>query len=160
MGARGPKPKPTNLRVLHGDKKSRINKNEPIPSDAEVRIPGHLSDGATAVWDRLAPELVERGVLTTWDVDEFAAFCDAADRTERSRRTLDAQGEVTEQAVFDRNGKQTGYRVAQNPWFQIWKTSNELMQKFGARFGLSPSERSQIKVERPGNGKSAARLLS
>jgi hypothetical protein len=31
MGKRGPAPKPTNLRVLHGEKPYRINQAEPKP---------------------------------------------------------------------------------------------------------------------------------
>jgi hypothetical protein len=29
------------------------------------------------VSDRLAPDLVDKGMLTEWDVDAFAVFCDA-----------------------------------------------------------------------------------
>ncbi len=34
-----------------------------------------LSPRARKVWDGLAPNLVERRVLTAWDVDLFGAFC-------------------------------------------------------------------------------------
>ena len=61
MGKRRPAPKPTASRRLHGDRADRINDDEP--------------QRARKVWDGLAPNLVERRVLTAWDVDLLAAFC-------------------------------------------------------------------------------------
>jgi len=55
MGARGAKPKPTALKVLHGDRPDRINHAEPIPPENEVTAPEDLSDDARAAWDQLAP---------------------------------------------------------------------------------------------------------
>lgn len=55
MGKRGPAPKPTALRVLHGDRKDRINDAEPQPAEGEVTAPEELSDDARAIWDQLPP---------------------------------------------------------------------------------------------------------
>jgi hypothetical protein len=39
MGKRGPAPKPTNLRVLHGEKPYRINHSEPTIDIADPNLP-------------------------------------------------------------------------------------------------------------------------
>ena len=61
LGERGLEPKPTALRVLHGDRKDQINNAEPIPPGAEFIPPEELSDVARAVWGRLAPSLISVG---------------------------------------------------------------------------------------------------
>lgn len=143
MADRGRKRKPSALTALSGGKPSA---DEPIPSAGEVLAPTDLSLGAREVWDRLAPDLIAKGVLTPWDVDEFAALCDAVERHDRSRHHLDLDGEVVESPVFDRNGKQTGVRQQLSPWWQVWKGANEVILRYGARFGLSPAERAHLKV--------------
>ncbi|MFD1048130.1 P27 family phage terminase small subunit, partial [Kibdelosporangium lantanae] len=80
MGRRGPAPKPTSLRILHGDRQDRINTSEPVPPATEVTAPDWLSDKARQIWDRLAPSLTARKVLTSWDVDAFAVLCEALSR--------------------------------------------------------------------------------
>ncbi|MEV8438797.1 tetratricopeptide repeat protein [Actinosynnema sp. NPDC051121] len=90
MGKRGPAPKPTSLRVLHGDRPDRINTREPVPPDAEVEPPDWLSDSARAIRDRLAPGLVARKVLTVWDADAFAILCQAVARYREATTRLNS----------------------------------------------------------------------
>lgn len=68
--------KPTKLKVLHGDRKDRINTAEPAPLGA-VTAPAHLSEAARDVWAEIAPDRIRQGVLTAWDVDAFATLCEA-----------------------------------------------------------------------------------
>jgi phage terminase small subunit len=84
VGKRGPAPKPTALRRLHGDRADRINWSEPVPDAVRVEMPSWLSPTARAVWEGLAPGLESRGVLTAWDVEAFAACCDAFARRRRA----------------------------------------------------------------------------
>jgi phage terminase small subunit len=70
-------PKPTHLKILAGEREDRINRNEPTPARAPIVPPVELSDGARAVWDRLAPDLIAKHILTAWDLDMFGVFCDA-----------------------------------------------------------------------------------
>lgn len=144
MGKRGPQPKPRALRALRG--------NEPAPAPVPSLVdcpdpPDWLSADARAVWDPLAADLYGRQVLTFWDGEAFAGFCDAAARRARAARHLDADGEVVDQPVFDRNGQQQGTRQVRSPWWQVWKDAAAAVQRWGARFGLSPSERDQITIK-------------
>jgi phage terminase small subunit len=47
-----------------------------------------LSEGARKVWDRLAPDLIDKSCLTSWDADLFAVFCDAAATCHRCRAII------------------------------------------------------------------------
>lgn len=139
-------PAPTAMKLVKGERKDRINDDAPIPDLEEVVAPEWLSEEALTVWDEYAPRLERRKVLTAWDVEAFAGWCDAASRRRTAAEHLDAEGEVIVSEVFDRNGKPTGTRSTQSPWMLVWKSANEVMQRVGARFGLTPSERSQLNV--------------
>lgn len=154
MGKRGPAPSPTSLRVLRGDREDRINRNEPRPGEGEVRCPSWLSVKAKRVWRRLAPELVATGVLTSWDVDVFADLCELVVVNQA------AMGDVAEHGtaitVVDRElaDGTVVFRVTKNPNWQVARESTALLVTLGGRFGLTPSDRSQLKVgDGTSNGK-------
>lgn len=147
MGERGPAPKPTNIRRLHGDRSDRINDAEPVPSEGEIKVPSWLNRQARTVWQSYAPDLARKRVLTAWDVEAFATWCDAVARRRKAARKLERQGEVVRVPVFNKNGEVTGTRLAKNPWTLVLNEADSQVQRYGARFGLTPSDRSQIKVE-------------
>lgn len=135
-GGQGRPAKPTSLKVLHGDRKDRINAAEPAPS-GEVAPPEGLSEDALVVWRRLAPDLERKGVLTAWDTDEFAVVCDAVARHRRAAQVLDEEGET--------GVNRFGERVVQ-PWFRVWSETASVLAKHGGRFGLTPSDRQSLVV--------------
>jgi P27 family predicted phage terminase small subunit len=152
MGKRGPAPKPTALRVLHGDRKDRINDAEPQPAEREVTAPGELSDDARAIWDQLAPDLIRVGVLTTWDVPAFVIVCEALARYQAATKLVNGSALL----VQGPNG------LVKNPALMVQREAEATFAQYGARFGLTPSDRSQLKVDPPGagSGSGAERLLS
>lgn len=160
MGRRGVPPKPTNVRVLHGDRKDRVNNSEPVPTSGRVEPPDWLPGLALQVWHHYAPDLVSKGVLTSWDVETFAAFCDAVARRRRAAEKLTEEGEVIEAPVFNKNGDVTGHRVAKNPWTLVLNEADGQVQRYGARFGMTPSDRSQLKIGDGGRGAKGDDLLS
>src|SRR4051812_31093346 len=73
---RGRKPKPTALKRAEGNPgKRRLPANEPTPEIAAPDCPAHLTAGARAEWDRLAPELEANGLLTRVDRAALAGYC-------------------------------------------------------------------------------------
>lgn len=150
MGKAGPRPKPTNLRVLHGDRKDRINTNEPVPPSKRVAMPAHLSPGAKSVWKRLAPELARKGLLTAWDRDVFAVFCEAVvhhrEACELARRGVLVKGQKGE--------------AVKNPALQIVRDSAQTIRAFAQEFGLSPSARSGITMPEGEEYEDLAAILS
>lgn len=136
MGERGPKGKPTELRILHGDRDDRINHAEPKPAaDKAVKPPYTLRRPAAAVWRRLAPDLIAKKVLTPWDVDQFAVFCDAVATYRECRDLLDEEG-------YTARGSAGG--VVKNPHWQIMRDAASIMTTVGSRFGMTPADRSGI----------------
>jgi P27 family predicted phage terminase small subunit len=140
------------LKLVAGERKDRINDREPVPADAAIEPPAWLDPSALEVWARYAPDLVATGVLTAWDVQAFAEWCDAASTVAFAAEQLATEGHIVEQDVFDRNGKPTGKRLVTNPWWYIQQRALEVTQKRAARFGLTPAERSGIAVDRGGVG--------
>lgn len=154
MGERGPKGKPTELRILQGDREDRINRLEPKPDDStDIKPPYRLRRPAAAIWRRLAPDLIAKRVLTAWDVDQFAVFCDAAATYREAREFLDTEG-------YTAQGSAGG--VIKSPYWQIARDAASIMTSVGARFGLTPSDRAGLSVggnDDGGNKKDANRLL-
>lgn len=150
MGKRGPAKTPTNLAVVRGVRKDRVNTSEPKPSTS-VTAPEWLSADAVQVWDALAPDLVRKSVLTAWDVEAFACWCDAVVRRRTAARTLRSQGEVIEMPVFNKNGDETGCRMGKNPWTLVLNEADAQVQKYGARFGLTPSDRADLHIGEAGH---------
>ncbi len=160
MGKRGPAPKPTQLRVLHGDRKDRINTDEPQPDTGEVLPPDWPSDAALEIWEQLAGDLEAKRVLTPWDTEAFAAWCDAVARRRDAARHVEEEGAVVEMPVFNKNGDLVGHRRGKNPWLMALDAADAQVQRYGARFGLTPSDRAQLKIGGEGDGQGAERLLS
>jgi len=161
MGKRGPKGKPTSLRVLEGDREDRINRDEPVPGQGDVVAPAWLveldqqeideRETALGVWNRLVPDLVRKGVLTPWDTDSLAVFCDAVVRHREATRAVQEHGPLVE--------GQKG-NLVRNPSIQIARDYADLMVKVGSRFGLTPGDRADLKIEREASDGGADRLLS
>lgn len=147
MGQRGPAREPRALKEVKGT--ARGKSNEPKPA-GEVVQP-ELREGAAAVWRRLAPDLEAKGVLTAWDVDAFAVYCEAVASADEALEHLEREGRVIE------HPKQGQCR---NPWWQIWREAIDVMVRYGSRFGLTPSDRGALKVGSDGGGEQGADLLS
>ncbi|MGI8310681.1 phage terminase small subunit P27 family [Saccharopolyspora hattusasensis] len=152
MGKRGPAPKPTQLRILHGDRKDRINNDEPVPPEQEVACPEWLSDEAKKIWERLAPGLIARNVLTPWDADAFTVLCESLARYKAATALVNGSALLVQGS--------TG--LVRNPALQVQSEAERAFLTYAARFGLTPSDRQALKTEvadaKPGPG--AERLLS
>jgi len=160
VGARGPSKTPIALATAAGNRAAE--RRVARPSDQEVRRP-QLSPDAGAVWDRLAPDLEAKGLLTFWDVDAFTAYCDAVAQRDRAQEALDRDGEVVDEPRFSlKTGEVVGYVRKKNPWHLVWVDANALMLRHQQRFGLTPADRASVQVPEgdPGTGRSPDRLLS
>lgn len=129
MADAGRPPKPRHLKALHGDRKDRINEQEPVPTEGAIVPPYELRPKVQAVWDRLAPDRIRTKLLTAWDVDAFAAFCEAI--------VLAQQGvlEAGAEAVPGAPSPMSRFKDAVN-----------LCSTLGGRFGWTPSDRQKLIV--------------
>lgn len=131
--------KPTALRGIDGGKApKRGEPAEPKP-EAAIRRPQSLTARAKVHWEKLAPSLVKSGVLTEWDVNLFAGYCEAAARFDEARKLVSKHGLTVP-------GRTAGQFV-KNPMIQVQRDALDEMLRIGARFGLSPSDRAGIKVK-------------
>ena len=137
MGKRGPAPKPTALRILHGDHPERVNRREPKPAEAKIEPTQPLAPYAQQAWDRTAPDLIAKRVLTPWDAHLFTAWCVSAGTFREASEHLQEHGLT---AVGAAGGE------VKSPYWQIARDSIDMMVKIGGRFGLTPSDRAQLGV--------------
>lgn len=138
MGKRGPSGRPNHLKALAGEREDRLNRDEPLPSgSAAVVPPGELPDDAQAVWDRLAPDLIDKRVLTAWDVDAFAEFCRTVAVYNRAAVEVDS---------LPLTAKGAAGGVTVQPAFRVMQAAAQMMRSTGQRFGLTPGDRAALKV--------------
>ena len=138
---RGRKPKPTRFKVIEGNPGKRpINGREPQPPGSQPTCPAHLSGPAKAEWKRLAKNLNRMGVLTQVDRAALAAYCQAYGRWVEAERALAETPTLLKTPA--------GY-VQASPWLTIANKQLELMHKFMAELGLTPSARSRLAITVP-----------
>src|SRR3989304_1096626 len=93
MGARGPAPKPTALRLLEGNPgKKPLNKREPQPQVGRPACPRWLVVEARREWQRLMPELLRLNLMTIVDRAALAGYCQAWARWRQAERMLTKKG--------------------------------------------------------------------
>jgi P27 family predicted phage terminase small subunit len=157
MGKRGRPARPAHIKLLQGERPDRINRFEPTPSEVEIPCPPGLDADVQEVWNRYAPDMIRRKVLTAWDVDTFLIVCRAVALNDECWRRIhdpcDDQG-------YGLIKKGSG-GVIPNPLIRIMALCSADIAKFGGRFGMTPSDRASLKVDpeqAPADG--AERLLS
>lgn len=135
---RGRPPKPTALKVLHGDFKGHPglrNKAEPQITGPDVEPPKKLSPQAQEIWDYYAPILMQARILTKADRECLAEYAESTVVVKLTRARI--MQYVT--------GKLEVRPGASNP-FNEWNRAINVMTNLGARLGLSPSDRSRLQV--------------
>lgn len=143
MGKRGPKSKPTNLKVLEGMRKDRINTEEPRPKPVSPKCPSFLPPEAKRIWKKLAAPLEQLGLLTEIDGATLAAFCAAYARWEVAEKMLKDKDGGHQEVIETTNGNKV-----QNPYVGIAHTAMKIMLQYGRELGLSPSARSSLSISK------------
>lgn len=154
MGKRGVAPAPTGLRLVKGERKSRINTDEPQPREGLPLCPLEASDEVRAVWDYTLDQLDYMKIVTPADRDALYVYCEAVVMHRIATHMLRYEGLV----ATGGNGS-----VMKHPAHQIQRDAATLIRAFAQEFGLTPSARSTIKLhlnEGASKDAGAARLLS
>lgn len=133
MGARGPAPKPTALRVLHGETRpSQINADEPQPPKMDPTPPGWLTDDGMRVWDATVYQLRAMGLLAAADQDSLAVYCQAVVSYGEAARLVNEQGLLIE-------SRDRGW--VKNPAVQMVRDFGAQVRSMAGEFGLTPAAR-------------------
>jgi P27 family predicted phage terminase small subunit len=151
VGRTGPAPKPTALRVLHGDRRSRINDAEPLPRDLPPERPAWLSPLAAEEWERIALDLAAMGTAKAVDGTALAAYCEAVSRLRIATALVTQSGPL----LVDDDGK-----VRKNPAVAQARDASYEVRMWAREFGFTPSARSPLRVEMAHRELPAERLLS
>ncbi len=85
-------PKAQQLRLLRGDRRSRLNLAEPKPKPIPPKPPAWLSPAARVVWDDLERELEAIGLTSSADGAALAILSTAIVTHAEACRLVDAEG--------------------------------------------------------------------
>jgi len=138
MGQRGPKPTPTNLRLLRGDRQSRINSREPAAPPTPPEPPEDIADDVRAIWDYTVGELQAMGLASSADRDALLCYCEAV-ATHRKASAILARSPVLV--------KGTHGALIRNPALAVQRDSANVIRTLAQLFGLTPSGRSTIQTD-------------
>jgi P27 family predicted phage terminase small subunit len=138
MGARGPAPKPTQLRVLEGNPSNRpLPKGEVMPEATMPEMPTGMSPVAIAHWKKQGPKLHRLGLLTEIDGDAFGKLCDLEAQYAKARGIINRKG-----LTFT---TPAGY-IQQRPEVGVMNRCWTELLRYYAHFGQTPSSRSRINL--------------
>jgi P27 family predicted phage terminase small subunit len=133
----GPRPTPIALRLLRGNPgKRRIPKQRVTPKPGASR-PHWLSPAAVKEWNRVAPELLRLGLLTTLDRAVLAAYCEAVADLQDATETLARKGSTIEAG--------NGTTIA-HPAVAMKQGATKRVKDLAAEFGFSPSARGGMEI--------------
>lgn len=143
----GPRPKPSALKVLRGERKDRINAFEPTPPVGDVVPPDGLSLAARKVWDFVAPVCLFMGTLTTSDVKAFAAYCELQATFDRACQEKDTEGftPFLMTSITDSAGNEH-LKVQEHPAIKLERNTANALRPYYEKFGLEPVGRARIQV--------------
>jgi P27 family predicted phage terminase small subunit len=140
--------------VLHGDRKDRINSNEPVAPDGLPEAPAEMSDEVRAVWDYTVGILGPMRLATPADRDALACYCEAVVTHRKASAGLAQTG------IIVRTSR--GNTPMRNPLLAVQRDAAALIRVFAREFGLTPSARAGINMGAgdSGSGVGPERLLS
>ena len=140
---KGRKPKPTNLKILEGNRGKRpLPTNEPKPDPVAPKCPAWLHKDAKKEWKRIAPQLEKLGLLTQVDMAALAGYCESWAQYKRSIEFIHKHGEVY--PIKDDEGR-VKY-LQQVPQVSIANKALANIRAAATQFGLSASDRGRIQV--------------
>lgn len=138
MGKRGPAKQPDAIQELHGRPGKRPPRNNmPVPPGQLPTCPDWLGDVGRKVWDKVAPILDAMGVLTSVDGNALACYCEAWEDFQDARDEIETDGSTC-------TGKNGGAYL--HPAVGRKNKAIERIKQFGAKFGMTPSDRTGIEV--------------
>lgn len=111
-----------------------MNDAEPQPAPAapdDAACPPHLTGEAKTLWERVAPNAIEIGLITVADLAHLEAYCAAYGRWREAEAESDKLG--LELAIAK------GFR-------NVAVKERQLMLQYGGKLGFDPASRSSVRI--------------
>lgn len=148
MASRGRKPQPTALKLVTGAGKRPVNDAEPkAPTLVDCDPPDYLGPVAKDEWRRVIRSLIDSKVAGEWDLSALAAYCAAYADFVILQKNIQTLQKNNEMAAYITKTQSGNYIF--NPVFAARNAAAKLMKDFAVEFGMTPSARSRIKVDKP-----------
>ncbi len=150
---KGQKPKPTNLKVIHGTAQPcRMNPREPKPEKlASPKPPRTLSTEARKHWRRITRDLESCGVLTNMDQDALSVYCELYAQWVEAGDMVRKKGMVIADPRYaDRKTEKGKAMVVPvlSPYFRASLKLSDQMKQMLVEFGMTPSSRTRVQTGR------------
>lgn len=147
VGKRGPTSRPDHLKAIAGVEERYRNRDEPIPANVAgvdlKRPPRGIGARAARVWRQLAPDLVDKKILTEWDVPMFTAVCRVVAHIEVLEGKV-AKPPADYCPVDGYTGVGSQKQLVKSPYWSALMDAYSQLAKLGSRFGLSPGDRANL----------------
>lgn len=141
MAQKGPKPKPTQLRILEGNPSRRpLPKNAPQPAVGLPQPPKDLSATGKQIWRSLAKQLTSCKIATKLDAAAFELLVRAM--TDHH----DASAEVARSGAVWMDGDGAIPKFAYSPYWVIQQRSFKAVVSLLREFGMTPSARTGVQM--------------
>jgi P27 family predicted phage terminase small subunit len=131
-----------------------VNEGEPELQPGDPVMPPQLSEAAQAEWRVIVPILRSMGLLTPADGAALAAYCYTRDIWILAMNNVREFGIQIKFPVMGRKGtleenEVIAYITKKNPAIAIANEALKTMKSFLVEYGLTPSSRSKLHVEKP-----------
>jgi P27 family predicted phage terminase small subunit len=145
MGRRGPKPKPTQLKILTGNPgRKPLPQNEPQPEVGLPRCPKRFTGDARKLWSTLAKQLTSCGIATRLDATALELLIDQyVNYTSASVQVLKTG------PVWLEKGDGAIPKFAYSPYWVQQQRAFKALLTILRDFGMTPSGRASVKSAAP-----------
>jgi len=148
MGSGGHNRKPRQQKIIEGTfRKDRNPSHEPEPEKytEAPKPPSHLGKFGKKLWKRLAPELIEEGLLTVLDNQALELLCETYDQYRQAHEAVyyvrDAEGKRKRRSLGE-------YLIGRNsqtmPEYQAMNRNLAEIIRLLREFGMTPVARNRI----------------
>lgn len=141
--------KSTALKILDGDQRCRVNRNEPKPPKHAGECPAFLDEVGRAAWHRVAAGLDAMGLLTVADSEAIALYAATYSRWRAASDSLERDGTTITSTTETptKHGLATRTIAKTNPALAVANECQRQMIRLLAQFGMTPTSRSSLDVE-------------
>lgn len=154
MGSGGHNRKPRKTKIIRGTfRNDRNPKNEPEPEPVSQvpKPPSHLSLYAKRLWKSLAPELMDKGILTVVDLAALEICCAAYGEYRQAYDAVYRPRDPKTGRIVKRT--LTQYMAGQNsqttPEYTAMRQAWTAFKSYLMEFGLTPASRNRIELPEP-----------